>query len=327
MVICADLIGKDCDWQIIAFVRSGLACLFAAILAVAAGSRLVLFRPRVLWWRSLAGSCSMICTFYAFTRMPPEDVVTLTNMFPIWVALLSWPLAQEAPTPAVWLSVACGVSGVVLIQGPQIALGNYGAFAAVAASVFSAFAMLGLNRLRGIDTRAIVVHFSGVAALTCLASYFVFDHRDASPFAVEPRTLGLLLAVGVSATVGQLFLTKAFASSSAPAKVSVLGLTQVVFVMAIKQFIRPHDLTWQSVVGTVLIVAPTAWMLLRRGGVFGAKKTPAESRGPVSINGSRGQVKVTSSLRPSADAISSAAPAPRSSSGRSGTGRAVAGSS
>src|SRR5260370_41384051 len=129
-------------------------------------------------------------------------------MFPIWIALLSWPLAQETPTASVWVSIGSGVVGVALIQQPHFAEGNYAAFAALAASVFSAFAMIGLNRLQGLDTRAIVVHFSGVAAVTWLASYFVFEHKTASPFAVEGTTLWLLLGVGVSATVGQLFLTK-----------------------------------------------------------------------------------------------------------------------
>ena len=70
---------------------------FALLLARAAGVRLVLWRPRTLWIRSLAGSFSMVCTFYALTRLPVAQVLTVTQMFPIWVALLSWPLAGEAP--------------------------------------------------------------------------------------------------------------------------------------------------------------------------------------------------------------------------------------
>ena len=278
MVICAKLVGPACDWQAIAFVRSFLAFLFAAALALGAGAPLVLLRPRVLWLRSLAGSGSMVCTFYAFTHMDAADVVTLTNMFPIWIALLSWPLDGERPSLSVWVSIASGVAGVALIQQPQFARGNFAALAAVAASVFSAVAMMGLNRLRGLDTRAIVVHFSGVASLACLASYFVFPHKEASPFAVDGRVALLLLAVGASATVGQLFLTKAFASSSAPASVGVVGLTQIVFVMAIDRLIEPRGLEWTGVLGTVLVVAPTAWLLLRRGARVPERLLPIADR-------------------------------------------------
>jgi drug/metabolite transporter (DMT)-like permease len=278
MVVCAKLVGAASDWQAVAFVRSFLAFLFAAVLALGAGAPLVFLRPRVLWLRSLAGSGSMVCTFYAFTHLDAADVVTLTNMFPIWIALLSWPLDGERPSLSVWVSIASGVAGVVLIQQPQFARGNFAALAAVAASVFSAVAMMGLNRLRGLDTRAIVVHFSGVASLACLASYFVFPHKAASPFAVDDRVVWLLLAVGASATVGQLFLTKAFASSSAPASVGVVGLTQIVFVTAIDRAIEPRGLEWTGVLGTVLVIAPTAWLLLRRSVPAPAAAPPLVTR-------------------------------------------------
>jgi drug/metabolite transporter (DMT)-like permease len=280
MVICAKLVGAACDWQLVAFARSFLAFLFAAVLALGAGAPLVFLRPRILWLRSLAGSGSMVCTFYAFTHMDAADVVTLTNMFPVWIALLSWPLDGERPSLSVWVSIASGVTGVALIQQPQFAQGNFAALAAVAASVFSAVAMMGLNRLRGLDTRAIVVHFSGVAAVVCLASYFVFPHRAASPFAVDGRVALLLLAVGASATVGQLFLTKAFASSNAPASVGVVGLTQIVFVMVIDRLIEPRGLEWYSFLGTVLVVAPTVWLLLRKGAATPVGMLSAADRRP-----------------------------------------------
>jgi drug/metabolite transporter (DMT)-like permease len=329
MIVCTHLIGPACDWQIIAFMRSFLALVFAAILAISAGAQLVLLRPRILWLRSLAGSGSMVCTFYALTRMEPADVVTLTNMFPIWIALLSWPLAHETPSKAVWLSIGSGVVGVVLIQQPHIAEGNFAVLAALAASVFTAFAMMGLNRLQGLDSRAIVVHFSGVAAMTCLASYFVFDHKPAPPFAVHAATAWLLLGIGVTATLGQLCLTKAFASSNAPAKVSVINLSQIVFVMVIEWLIAPRrQLDWYSLLGTVCIVAPTAWLLLRNGSRMPKRKTsliphaqPVTAQG----RGAGARVAATSSPSLSAAAISSLAPAPASSSARSGSGRAAGG--
>src|SRR5579871_5965875 len=87
----------SCDWQAIAFVRAFLAFVFAAGLAVMAGAPLVLWRPRVLWGRSISGSISMVCTFYALQHLPISDVFTVTNMFPIWVAILSWPVMGEVP--------------------------------------------------------------------------------------------------------------------------------------------------------------------------------------------------------------------------------------
>src|SRR5437870_5373487 len=232
MSTLANALGSSCDWQIIALARSSLALLFAGILALSAGVRLVLWRPRTLWMRSVAGSLSLIGTFFALTRLPVSDVLTLTNTFPIWVALLSWPLLGEPPPGRVWFAVVSGVAGVALIQQPHFAEGNFASLVALASSLATAVAMIGLHRLHELDVRAIVVHFSGVSSLFCLASLFLFERTGTPSVVFDERLVLMLLGVGVSATVGQLFLTKAFASGP-PAKASVVGLTQVVFAMVL----------------------------------------------------------------------------------------------
>jgi drug/metabolite transporter (DMT)-like permease len=267
MTSLAHLIRDDCDWRVVALARSGLALLFAAALARAAGARQVVFRPRTLWVRSVAGSVSLVCTFYALSRLPPHVVLTLTNTFPIWVAVLSWPVLGERPTAAVWLAALTGVAGVVLIQaqvrqaeGP---LDPVALALALVASFSTAVAMLGLHRLHDLDPRAIVAHFSGVAALFCLASFFV-GPAPAVGHLADARTLGLLLAVGGTATVGQLFLTKAFAAGP-PAKVSVVGLTQVVFALGLYLLLERPPFHPATLVGIALVMAPTAWVMALRG--------------------------------------------------------------
>src|SRR5438067_6219813 len=106
------------DWQWIAIARTGLAMTFAGLMARAAGKQLVLFRPRKLWMRSIAGSVSLVCGFYAMTHYPVSEVLTLTNMFPLWVAVLSLPLLGHWPSVDVWPAVVLGIAGVVLIQQP-----------------------------------------------------------------------------------------------------------------------------------------------------------------------------------------------------------------
>ena len=95
--------------------------------------------------------------------------------------------------------------------------------------------MLGLHRLRHLHPWAIVVHFSGVATFVCLSFFFVGGNVP------EPQTdVFLLLAIGATATVGQLFLTKAF-TAGPPAKVSVVGLTQVVFALILDVCLWDHS--------------------------------------------------------------------------------------
>jgi drug/metabolite transporter (DMT)-like permease len=256
-------LGSSCDWQVIALVRTFLAMIFAAILAVSAGARLVIWKPRTLWIRSIAGSISLVCTFYALTRLPVSDVLTLTNMFPIWVGILSWPLLGQAPSGRVWLSALSGVFGVFLIQQPHFAEASFAVLIALASSFTTAVAMIGLHRLQGIDYRAIVVHFSTVSLLFCILALCLFEHTAEPHYMMDGQVWLMLLGVGASATVGQLMLTKAFAAG-APDKVSVVGLTQIVFVMVMEMILWGRSFDPTTLLGMGLVVAPTAWLMLAR---------------------------------------------------------------
>jgi drug/metabolite transporter (DMT)-like permease len=259
-------LGPSCDWQIIALARTGLALVFATALALLAGARLVFLRPRTLWIRSLAGSVSLVCTFYALTRLPVADVLTLTNVFPIWVALLSWPMLREAPGKETWIAIACGILGVVLVQQPHFKEDEnlWAAMLALVSSFTTAIAMLGLHRLKEVDPRAIVVHFSGVALAVCLASLLFIPNAALETSQFDERSIVLLLGVGICATIGQVFLTKAFAAGP-PARVSVIGLTQVVFAIVFDVLVWGQSFSPTTLLGMIFVTAPTAWLLISQG--------------------------------------------------------------
>jgi drug/metabolite transporter (DMT)-like permease len=291
-------LGSRCDWLTVALVRSAFMFVAAVAVARAAGAKLVLWRPRTLWLRSLVGSFSLVCNFYALTRLPVGDVLTITNTYPLWILALSWLALRERPRPVELAGVACGLAGVALIQRPHLRGDNLAAAVALASSFSTAVAMIGLHRLRGVDARAVVAHFAGVASLVAAVWLVARDGLGpqapasvagggtvtASAFpAAGPVTLLLLLGVGVTGTVGQIFLTKAYAAG-APARVAVLGLTQVVFGMGFDVALWHRSLPPASLAGTVLVLAPTAWLLRRAGGLPEAATaivTPADGAAAV----------------------------------------------
>jgi drug/metabolite transporter (DMT)-like permease len=288
-----------CDWQTVVVFRAGLVALFAAALARRGGVRLVWLRPARLWVRSVAGSCSMVGAFYAYGRMHSEDVVTLSNTFPIWVALLSWPLYGHAPGARTTAAILVGVAGVVLVEQPHIESGNPGVPAALAAAAFTAVAMLGLNRLRDIDPRAVVVHFSAVATVFCAAAFLLTPRSAPLANVLEIGVILTLLGIGVTATIGQVFLTLAFGRGAA-AKVSVVGLTQIVFVLALCVLAFDRAVNATTLVGTALVIAPTAWLLSRPRASGDAPPTtePVSSRNPSFAELPRETVPATPRTRP-----------------------------
>ncbi len=271
MGAAAHALREHCEWQVIALARSSLPLFFGTSLAVLGGARLAVLSPGILWVRSIAGSISLVCTFFALTVLPPSHVFTLSSTFPIWVALLSWPLYRKRPTLQVWLSVFGSVLGVALLEmsapSENVDEDSLSRWLAVVSTLVAAFstavAMLGLNRLRHIHPWSIVAHFSGVALMFSLTAFLIGGSASATALPPLPQieAVWLLLAVGASATVGQLFLTKAF-SSGPPAKISVISLTQVVFALLLDMLFWDRRFNALTFAGMALVMAPTAWLMI-----------------------------------------------------------------
>ena len=261
----AHLLKDDCDWRVVALARSALAFAFAFALARLSGAELVLWRPGALWLRGCASSISLLCTFFALARLPTSEVLTLTNTVPIWVAFLSWPILRVRPSLSVWLAAAFGVLGVVLIQSPHFHADVKATPAVVlslTAALTSAIAMLGLHRLKGVHPWAIVTHYSGVATVFVLGSWAIGGPPDLTVLK-NPTTLLLLLSVGATATLGQVCVTRAF-TAGPPARVAVVGLTVVVFALALDLVFHGPDVRPLTLAGIGLVLAPTAWMMAGR---------------------------------------------------------------
>lgn len=260
----AHALGTRCDWLVIALIRIICTFVLSVELAWLGRARLVLWTPRTLWIRSVSGTISLACTFYALTRLPVADVLTLTNTYPLWIVLLSLRQLSRVDLGIDLLCVVSGVVGVALIQRPHLSgKADLAVPVALFASFTTAIAMLGLHRLRSVDASAVVAHFSGLASL--VLSVWVFVHpRSAAVSTFDANTLLMLLGVGLTGTIGQVLITKAFASGP-PSRISVLSLSQVVFAMIFDTTLGGRVLTPETLLGFGLVLTPTAWITVHAG--------------------------------------------------------------
>jgi len=120
MALLAESLKEQFSYPWITTVRSGVATVLAVGLTVAAGAKLVFLRPITLWIRSLAGWVSMICGFYALTHYDVEIVLALTNMYPLWVAVLSWPLLGVFPSNKTWLALIVSCLGMWMVYSTSV---------------------------------------------------------------------------------------------------------------------------------------------------------------------------------------------------------------
>jgi drug/metabolite transporter (DMT)-like permease len=177
--------------------------------------------------------------------------------------VLSWPFLGRIPGFDVWIAAITGVMGVILIEQPASPGAGLASGAAFFSSLMSGFAMIGLHRLKQIDPRSIVAHFSLVSLCTACLALLLFERGRPDAVLTDPGTLLLLAGVGLSATLGQFLLTIAFTSGPA-AQVAVVGLVQVALGMLTDVVLWDQSFSPLTLLGTVLVIGPTAWVMLRR---------------------------------------------------------------
>jgi drug/metabolite transporter (DMT)-like permease len=274
MAAATHLAGEHCDWQLVVVARASLAFVFAFIIAKLSGVKLVFWGPKTLWIRSVAGSASMLCNFYALAHLPVSDTLTLMNTSPVWVTLLLWLVFGQRPTAGIGAAVIISVLGIALIQQPHFQGGKFACLMALCGAFFTSIAMLGLNRLRYIDPRAIVVHFSGVASLATFIFLLLTNRKDYSGQLAGKSVWLVLILVGLAGVAGQIGMTLAFAHGHA-SRVSVIALTQILFGLLFDMLFWRRSLNMISLLGMVMVVGPTAWLIL--GG------TPKQSRDLIEV--------------------------------------------
>jgi drug/metabolite transporter (DMT)-like permease len=96
---------------------------------------------------------------------------------PVWVTLPAWPVLGRRPGASVWVAVAAGLAGIALIQRPEAGGDRLAMLVALGNAFSTSVSMIGLNRLGGVDARAVVTHFSGVA--TVFTFLFLYIHGRA----------------------------------------------------------------------------------------------------------------------------------------------------
>lgn len=273
MGLLIESLGTEYSFAWIATIRSAVATTIAVCMVLYARANFVVLRPASLWMRSLAGCTAMLCLFFAMTHYDVAVVLSLSSMYPIWVAILGWPMLGQVPSRDTWLALLISTLGMWLIYAaatapnpsrnehahylPQVAIPL-----AALASMFSAVALIGLHRVKEIDPRAVVTHFSAVSTLLSFVLWSCMPMQKMSSD-TDNGSIIRLVAVGVAAVLGQLFLTKAFAAGR-PARISVIGLSQVAFAASYKWIFEDRIPSRVGFTGMLLVVGATVWVMLRR---------------------------------------------------------------
>ncbi|MES2832519.1 MAG: DMT family transporter [Pseudomonadota bacterium] len=221
MGVCVKLASQDYSTTEIVMYRGIVGALFLGIYVRLQHGTLRTAYPLQHLWRGLLGTTSLWLWFTSISRLPLATAMTLNYMSPIWMAIIllvfNWRRKQNNFELGPTLAIVMSFVGVTLLLQPAIhADQTLGAVFGLLSGALSALAYLQVRQLGslGEPEYRVVFYFSVLGALsgligTLLTSIFT-QNPDYAWHAHSMRGALLLAAIGVTATVAQIAMTRAY---------------------------------------------------------------------------------------------------------------------
>jgi len=199
--------------------------------------------------RGLAGLASMYCFFFAVAHLKLADAVLLNYSVPLFLPLVEKVWLGVGFPRRLWWPIGIGFGGMLLVLKPGLGVFQPVAVVGVAAALFGALAQVGVRNLTRTEPVTRIVLYFAVVGTTVSAVPLAWTWR--SP---QPAMWAVLVAMGVLATAGQLFLTRAYAQAPA-AQVGPFIYSAVVFAAVFDGWLWGRWPDRLTAAGAVLVCA------------------------------------------------------------------------
>jgi drug/metabolite transporter (DMT)-like permease len=207
---------------------------------------------RPLVFRGLLGFGGLTGYYLAIARLPLGDATTIQNATPLLTAVLAWWLLDEQIGWPTAIALACGIAGVTLIVRPGgDGLDPTGVAVALGAVICSSIAYVTVRKLARTEHPLVIVFYFPLVATPLALPWMVVSF-----VMPEPIDWLLLVAIGVTTQIGQVFLTKGLAIERA-GRASTIGYLQVAFAMLWQLIVFGEAPTPWTVAGASLILGGT----------------------------------------------------------------------
>ena len=219
-------------------------------------------KPFLLFFRGFMGFVALLAFFYNIAHISLGDAMTFSKTSPIFTALFAWLFLSEKLSKKAWSAVFLGFIGILFITQPSgFSFSKYdilGIFSGVGA----ALAYTSVRELkRYYDTRAIVLSFMSVGTIGPLILLFISYHVSVpeldfmlGKFILPSGVVWLyVVAMGLLATLAQVYMTKAYGASKAGI-IGAVSYANIPFSILIGLFLGDSLPTLITTIGIVLIV-------------------------------------------------------------------------
>jgi drug/metabolite transporter (DMT)-like permease len=183
----------------IVLARMGIALLIAiAWLAPSGLAEFKTSRPAAHFWRSIAGTLSLVAYVYALAHLPLADAIALSFTTPIWAIPIAALLIGEAANRRRWIATLVGLIGMIILLRPSAQL-HHASFVALASAILSATSISlvrGLTRSEPPDR--IIFYFSLVGTLASIGPALLWWRTPSLAEAAWLVAIGVLAAIGLA---------------------------------------------------------------------------------------------------------------------------------
>lgn len=219
----------------------------------------------LLFARSAFGYLGMITTFSAAGTGNQGDVTTILKMSPVVVMILAFFFLKESISVYQLVGLAVTIVGVCFISNPQFNSDLEPLMVALLACLFSGIAYTMIATLKGKEHPSVIIFFfslfSTLVTAPLMLSNFVL------PTLAE---WGLLLLIGLFASLGQMALTYSYTYAKA-SEVSLYNYSGIVFSMVFGLLFLGQSIKTTSMIGAFLVFLAGAILF------FGGKRQATSS--------------------------------------------------
>lgn len=220
---------------------------------------------RLLILRGVFGFLALNAFYYSVLHLPLAEATVLHFMSPIFTAILAALVLREKLGFRELFGSLLSLAGVVvfaapasLFGGPPSAMPGAAIVVGLLAAVASAFAYSTVRELRRTDDPNVIVFYFPLIALPGSAPLLLLDARW--PVGMEWL---LLLGIGVTTQIAQMFLTRAIHLEPA-GRVSSISYVQILFAAVWSALVFGQFPNGHGLIGMLLVVAGTTIVVTRR---------------------------------------------------------------
>lgn len=216
----------------------------------------------LLIFRGVMGTMALYTLLFNILHISLGAAMTYNTVNTLYIAVISGWLFKEKLSPTAWICVLVGFLGVMLIYRPSMDFHWKYHLIGLLHGLFSAFAYLSIGRLnKYYDTRVIVLSFLSSGLLLPLLSSFIGwifslppDELFITYFKMpDLKESMLLLGLGITALLGQFYVTKAYSNDKAGI-VAAIGYSNIIFSLAIGIFLGDNWPDYIMFLGIGLVI-------------------------------------------------------------------------